>query len=167
MSKIEARMEANEVVLFPIDTTQLRALGCKVTASTIPSTSSADEKGELQGVRLQTGKEVTVAYLINGRSAQAIYRVIYIQPPNSYVGNATVMEIRAERQNGQSLLPTNRVSTDEHEQELLSTAVFRATLQRELNLTQADLNLAREVGLPATALEVRAESLRKSLQAIF
>lgn len=142
-------LRATRVVLTPVDTRQLGALGFIVVPSVIGAGSSRDEKQELEGVQLREGEEVTIDYSFGGRPASVTYLVEDVQPPDSYVGIETVVEILGEEPNDQERLPV------------------RATLKHQLHLMEEDLELARDEGLPAIPLETLVESLRKSLQSIF
>lgn len=142
-------VEAERIILAPVDTGQLRALGYKVTPSVIVAGVVVDEKRELLGTTLQTGDEVGIDYVLEGHPAIVNYLVLDIEPPDSYVGSKTIVEIRGETPNDQKRLPV------------------RATLQWQLALLEGDLALAREAGLPAPALVAQADSLRESLQRIF
>lgn len=142
-------VEAERVVLTPVDTGQLRALGWDVTPSIIGAKVVADEKRELLGIPLQAGGEVNIAYSIGGRPAVVNYLVLDIKPPNSFVGSRTVVEIQGEESNNQEGLPV------------------RATLQWQLTLLQEDIALATGEGLPAATLVAQATALRESLQRIF
>lgn len=142
-------VEAERVILSPVDTGQLRTLGYKVTPSVIGAGVVVDEKSELLGTSLQTGEEVSIDYLIGGHPAVVNYFVLDVQPPNSCVGSATVVEIRGEEPNNQKGLPV------------------RATLQWKLTLLREDIALATGEGLPAAALEAQAETLRESLRTTF
>lgn len=142
-------VEAERVILAPVDTGQLRALGCRIAPSVIGAGVVVDEKSELLGIPFQTGKEVAIDYVIDGHPAVVRYSVLWVQPPNSCVGSRTVVEIQGETPDDQKRLPV------------------RATLQWQLALLKEDIALAKEVGLAAPALVVQAESLRESLQRIF
>lgn len=142
-------VEAERVILAPVDTRQLRALGCRIAPSIIGAGVVVDEKSELLGIPLQTGKEVAIDYVIDGYPAVVNYFVLDVQPPDSCTGSRTVVKIRGEEPNDQKRLPV------------------RATLQWQLSLLEEDIALTREAGLAAPALVAQAASLRESLQRIF
>ena len=151
-------------MLVPVNTEELYALGWRVTPSVIRAGSFADEKGELKGVQLRKGEVVTIDYIFDGRSAKATYSVEDVQPPNSYVKEKTVVEIRTERQNGKP--PSSADQTDR----VLRTTQrksIRSTMQEQLRFLQEELHLAMAEGLPADSLQTQIKSLEERLVSFF
>ena len=156
--------EAIRVVLTPVDTGQLYELGWKVTSSEIRAGSFAGEKRELKGAQLREGQEVTIDYRLEGRPAKVTYSVKDVQPPGSYVGKGSVVEIRTERQNKKSPFSatlTDRVLRTEQRK------YVRYTMQGQLQFLQEDLRLAMAAGLPVDYLQTQIRSLEESLESFF
>ena len=143
-------IEARIAVLYPLDTSQLNGLGYRVVSDKIGADSLRDEKGELQGRQLQTGGEVTIQYLINREPADVTYVVCDVQPPDSYVGEKTVVIIQGERSSREPLETAQRT-------------FVQTRMGERWELLHEAIVLGREAGLPVANVEAELRLLEESV----
>jgi len=147
--------EASEVVLTPIDVSQLHAYGLRITRERIYTTKG--EKRELLDRILREGQNITIEYIVDGIKANVVYRVSSLEPFPAYVGSGTTMIIEDETSS----------KTSPRKQGVYAREIrrcVRASMQERLRWFEAEIESCNMYGLDARNLILEANSLKEQLR---